>query len=176
MIDHLQIIRASSRFENESETIDRACRELASLAKELDAVVVALSQLNSKARDREYDRPQSRDLMYFNSIEPHADLIVCPYRPEVAIAERRPPEPAVDDERGVKLLNEWRKKLKAAEGRAEIVVCKNRHGKSGIWEACSWNGPVMRFEGLSYERELARDRDAKRNSAFDAANAGEQWP
>jgi replicative DNA helicase len=159
IIDHLQIIGKSYRRQDDSETIDEASKVLVNLAAELDAVVVVLSQVNSKNRDRDYDRPQPRDLMFYNSIEPHADLIIFPYRPEVALRERRPPQPVIGDKKQEQAMTDWKQALDAARNRAEIIVGKNRHGESGIWRDCDWNGEMMRFEALTWDREQARARE-----------------
>jgi replicative DNA helicase len=148
IVDHLQIIRATYRNQQQSEVIDDACMMLAQTAKELNAHMIALSQLNSKARDAADDRPDPRHLMYYNSIEPHADLIVFPYRPEVSLAERRPPEPTPGDDKSERLMVTWEDQMRLAKGRAEIICGKNRHGPSGLTEPMTWNGPMMRFESL----------------------------
>jgi replicative DNA helicase len=164
--DHLQIIGPSYRRQDDADIISHACKDQVILAKELNAVMIALSQLNSQGRDRDHDRPRPRDLMYYNSIEPHADLIVFPYRPEVAIRERQPPEGPIGDQKTDAAMQAWHQKLDAARNRAEIIVGKNRHGPSGISEHCDWNGPLMRFEALSWDREQARKLEAANKGAW----------
>lgn len=157
MVDHLQIIAKSDRRDGPGDTIDAACKDHAALAKELNAIWIDLSQVNSQSRDRDFDRPTPRDLMFFNSIEPHADLIMFPWRPEVSIRERKPPEPLAGDDKGERLIATWKLKIEAAKNKAEIVIGKNRHGKSGVWQECTWDGPRMRFERLAPDNRPYRD-------------------
>jgi replicative DNA helicase len=126
------------------------------LAKELNSVWVDLSQVNSTSRDIEHDRPKSRSLMWFNSIEPHADLIVFPWRPEVALAERKPAEPIPGNKAMEDAYATWKLRLDEARGKAEIVVAKNRHGESNVWEACGWDGATMQFTALRNSRQNDR--------------------
>jgi replicative DNA helicase len=160
IFDHIQIVQAAMRRADPSDTIDEFCRTTAALAKELDAVMIALSQVNSKNRDRDNDRPQPRDLMYYNSIEPHADVIAFPYRPEVALRERRPPEPMKDDTKAENLYFDWQQRMEAAKDKAEIICGKNRHGPSGEFRPCLWDGPTMRFKPLESALRSADDNQA----------------
>lgn len=139
ILDYVQIVKASSRHQPKVDVIDHACEEIASLGKELDMVWLVLSQLNLRNRIDKYQRPVASDLMFFSSIEPHADVILFPFRPEVALAERQPSDRDKDYE-------SWQQELMEARGKAEIINAKSRHGRGYQSQACRFNGDLMRFE------------------------------
>lgn len=151
-VDHLQIIQRENGRDQKGDTIDDACQIFQALAKELGIFVFMLSQLNSQGRDRAHDRPQMRDMMYFNSIEPHVDLAVFPYRPEVALAERQP------SDRDELAFDTWQKQMKDIEGQAEMIVGKSRHGRGMRAAGCRWRSHLMRFED-STSRPALTNRD-----------------
>jgi replicative DNA helicase len=81
------------------------------MAKELDIPVIALSQLSRQVESRQEKRPILSDLRESGSIEQDADLVVFIYRPEY-----------------YKLTHFEDETL--TEGKAVILVAKNRHGKT----------------------------------------------
>ena len=106
--------------ENRQQEISQISRSLKALAKELAVPVVALSQLSRAPEQRtgENKRPQLSDLRESGAIEQDADLVMAIYRPEV-YAESRHEGPPVD------------KDGNTLEGRAEIIVLKQRNGPIG---------------------------------------------
>ncbi len=120
IVDYLQLIQGPMSAENRQQEISQISRSLKALAKELSVPVVALSQLSRAPEQRtgENKRPQLSDLRESGAIEQDADLVMAIYRPEV-YAESRHEGPPVD------------KDGNSLEGRAEIIVLKQRNGPIG---------------------------------------------
>jgi replicative DNA helicase len=121
IVDYLQLIQGPMKAENRQQEISQISRSLKALAKELAVPVVALSQLSRAPEQRsgEQKRPQLADLRESGAIEQDADLVMAIYRPEV-YAEIRGDGGAPVDKDGNSL-----------EGRAEIIVLKQRNGPIG---------------------------------------------
>jgi len=121
VIDYLQLMAASSQGENRATEISEISRSLKAMAKELDAPVIALSQLNRALEQRPNKRPQMADLRESGAIEQDADLILAIYRDEVYNPES--PE----------------------KGTAEVNILKQRNGPIGTVRL-TFLGQYTRFE------------------------------
>ncbi len=131
VVDYLQLIQGPSRAENRQQEISQISRSLKALAKELAVPVVALSQLSRAPEQRtgESKRPQLSDLRESGAIEQDADLVMFIFRPEVY-------EGPTD------------KDGNSLEGRAEIIVGKQRNGPIGTVNLY-FHKSYTRFENYS---------------------------
>ena len=116
VVDYLQLMTGPSA-ENRQQEVSQISRGLKALAKELNVPVVALSQLSRAPEQRsgtDKGRPQLSDLRESGAIEQDADLIMFIFREEI-YAERE----------------EGRLKDPGLEGKAEIIIGKQRNGPIG---------------------------------------------
>jgi len=109
IVDYLQLMRGSGRYESRQQEISDISRSLKALAKELGVPVVALSQLSRATEQRSGDhRPQLSDLRESGAIEQDADVVMFLFREEV-----------------------YKKDEPDLRGRAEVIVGKQRNGPIG---------------------------------------------
>ncbi len=122
IIDHIQLVAGSAkRAENRVQEITEISKNLKVLAKELDAPVLALSQLSRGVDARDDKRPVLSDLRESGSIEQDADVVMFVYREEYYLKSREP-DPSTPDHA------KWLEKCERAHRRAEVLVEKHRHG------------------------------------------------
>ncbi len=130
IIDYLQLMQGEGvRGENRVQEISYISRSLKALARELNAPVIAVSQLSRAVEWRASHEPQLSDLRESGSIEQDADVVLFIYRDEYYIKE-----------------DEWQIQHPEKDyprGEADILIAKHR------------NGPTGRIK-LRFRHELAR--------------------
>ena len=120
IIDYLQLMSGGKKSESRQQEISEISRSLKALAREMDAPVIALSQLSRMVEQRKPPKPVLSDLRESGSIEQDADVVMFIYR---------------DD-----YYNEDSEK----KGLAEIIVAKQRNGSTGSVELV-WLGQYTKF-------------------------------
>jgi len=141
VIDYLQLIRGKGR-ENRVQEITEITTGLKALAKELHVPIIALSQLSRAVEQRENKRPQLSDLRDSGSIEQDADVVLFAYREEYYIRQREP-----DGADGA-AYSKWQEELLAAQGKAEVIIAKQRQGPTGS-VPLAFQAELTRFSNLS---------------------------
>ena len=121
IIDYLQLMQGRGRFENRNLELASISRSLKSLAKELEAPVVALSQLSRAPESRSEHRPQLSDLRESGALEQDADVVLFIYREDQY--DRKPEN----------------------ENTAEVIIGKQRNGPTGTVRL-AFLDKITRFE------------------------------
>ena len=131
VVDYLQLMQGPVGSESRQQEVSQISRGLKALAKELGIPVVALSQLSRAPEQRTGDnkRPQLSDLRESGAIEQDADLIMFLYRQEFY-------DGPVDKEGN------------SLEGKAEVIVGKQRNGPIGLVNLF-FHKQYTRFESYS---------------------------
>ena len=135
IIDYIQLIQGSKASENQGrvQEISNITRGLKSLAKELNVPILALSQLSRAVEQREDKRPILADLRESGSIEQDADVVMFVYREEYYLDKSEPSQRENENQDGFnERFIKWQDRRSAAEGKAEIIVSKQRHGPTGV--------------------------------------------
>jgi replicative DNA helicase len=128
IVDYLQLMRSDSRAENRVQEISYITRSLKSLARELEAPLIALSQLSRAVESRSDHKPILSDLRESGSIEQDSDIVMFIYREEL-VKE-----------------NTDRKNI------ADIIVAKHRNGPTDT-VPLYFNKEVTRFGDLELTRQ-----------------------
>lgn len=121
VIDYLQLLNSTNRYENRTQEISAISRSLKALAKELDIPVLALSQLSRSLESRMDKRPMLSDLRESGAIEQDGDVIFFIYRDVVYNTETEHPD------------------------FAEVIIGKQRNGPVGTFHA-RFIGETTSFE------------------------------
>ena len=119
MVDYLQLVQGRHRGgpANRVQEITEISRGLKVLAGEMDASVIACSQMSRMVENRPSHRPQLSDLRDSGSIEQDADVVAFIHREDLYTTEE-----------------EWAQTHPGQEyprNIAEIIVAKNRKGPTG---------------------------------------------
>lgn len=106
VIDYIQLITTSQRYESRQQEVSDISRQLKGLAKELEIPVLALSQLSRGAESRQGHRPMLSDLRESGAIEQDADLVMLLYREQYYNQE-------------------------STDTSTEVIIAKHRNGSTG---------------------------------------------
>ncbi len=151
VVDYLQLLSGSGNRANDNRVneISEISRGLKTLAKELAVPVLALSQLSRAVESRDDKIPQLSDLRESGSIEQDADIVLFVFREEYYERFKEPPQPSDEnDAAAMKKYTEWKARFQHAEGKATIIVAKNRHGSTGSIDV-AFDGASTRFSDLA---------------------------
>ncbi len=128
LVDYLQLMHiGGTRVESRQQEISTISRYLKSLARELNAPVVVLSQLNRSPEGREDHRPRMSDLRESGSIEQDADVVMLLHREDYYHRGDESYEP---------------------DNVAEVIIAKQRNGPTGTVKL-TFREKCTRFENLA---------------------------
>lgn len=111
IVDYLQIIEPEASKEHREVQVSTMSRRLKRLARELDAPIFLLSQLNRQTEETKDNRPRLRHLRESGAIEQDADQVWFLHRDDYYAG------------------SEYEKQL--AGNKAEVIVAKQRGGPTG---------------------------------------------
>ena len=123
IIDYLQLMTGSKHAESRQQEISEISRSLKALAREIDAPVVALSQLSRAVEQRPDKRPMLSDLRESGAIEQDADVVMFIYRDDYYNHD--------SEDKGI----------------SEIIIGKQRNGPTGTIKL-AWQPEYTKFANL----------------------------
>ncbi len=123
IIDYLQLMSGSKHSESRQQEISEISRSLKALAREVDAPVLALSQLSRAVEQRPDKRPMLSDLRESGAIEQDADVVMFIYRDDYYNND--------SEEKGI----------------SEIIIGKQRNGPTGTIKL-AWQAEYTKFANL----------------------------
>ncbi|AKR55141.1 replicative DNA helicase [Youhaiella tibetensis] len=142
IVDYLQLLSGSKKSsDNRVQELTEITTGLKALAKELEAPIIALSQLSRQVEAREDKHPQLADLRESGSIEQDADVVLFVYREEYYLKNKEPKE-------GTPEHLQWQAEMEQVHGRAEVIIGKQRHGPTGTVQL-QFEANLTRFGNLA---------------------------
>jgi len=117
IVDYIGLVQGDSRIQNRVQELSEITRSLKGLSRDLNVVLLAVSQLSRAVEMRPTHRPQLSDLRDSGSIEQDADVVTFIHREDKYIEEE-----------------EWEQRYPDRvypENVAELIVAKHRHGPTG---------------------------------------------
>lgn len=128
VIDYLQLMNVPGRRDmSPEEKTSEISRHIKSLARELNIPVIAISQLNRAAENREGHEPRMSDLRYSGSLEQDADVVLLLHREDYYHRGEEGYEP---------------------DRIAKLIVAKARNGPTGYIRLL-FRDECVRFENLA---------------------------
>ena len=120
VIDYLQLMSGNSRNDSRQQEISEISRSLKAIAREMEAPVIALSQLSRACEQRADHRPMLSDLRESGAIEQDADIVAFLYRDEYYFPDTE------------------------KKNQAELIIAKQRNGPTGTVDL-TWMGQYTKF-------------------------------
>lgn len=120
-VDYLQLMydRQAAR-ESRQQEVASISRGLKALGRELGIPIVAMAQLNRQVEERTSNRPRMSDLRESGAIEQDADVIALLHREEYYWDKKKRAEQS--------------EQFQKIQGKAELIVDKQRNGPTGVVE------------------------------------------
>jgi len=142
IVDYLQLIQGATKSESRVQELSDITRSLKALAREIDAPVLAISQLSRAIEWRASHKPQLSDLRDSGSIEQDADVVLFISRDAMYFSK-----------------DEWEKTHDIMiepydEDKADIIIAKHRNGPTGEVKL-RFDSKTARFEDTQPELEAA---------------------
>ncbi len=139
IVDYLQLIQGGNRIESRVQELSEITRSLKALAREIDAPVLAISQLSRAVEWRSSHKPQLSDLRDSGSIEQDADVVLFISRDEMYVTE-----------------DEWKKDHDIEiepypKDMADIIIAKHRNGPTGEVRLL-FRAKTAKFEDIAQTR------------------------
>ena len=125
MIDYLQLMSGVGDGSSRQQEISDISRSLKALAREMNAPVIALSQLSRACEQRQDHRPMLSDLRESGAIEQDADVVMFLYRDEYYHPDT--------EKKNV----------------CEVIIAKQRNGPTGTVELV-WLGQYTKFVNMQH--------------------------
>lgn len=125
VIDYLQLMSGSGKSDSRQQEISEISRSLKAIAREMEAPVIALSQLSRACEARSDHRPMLSDLRESGAIEQDADLVAFLYRDEYYFPEKT-----------------------EKKNMAELIIAKQRNGPTGTVNL-TWLGQYTKFANMT---------------------------
>lgn len=126
IVDHLGLVRPSNRYSgNKTAEIGEISDGLATLAKDLDCAVLALSQLNRQVEQRDNKRPTLGDLRNSGDLEQDAHVVAFAYRPAYYLERMR-------CDAGTQEEFDRQAALDGCRNTVELMISKNRNGPTDV--------------------------------------------
>lgn len=137
IIDFLQLVKGNGKH-SETETLNEVARGCKALAKELNAVVFGLAQLNREVEKRPNKIPQLSDLKQSGAIEEAADKVLMYYRPKYY---------------GLDPMQVFNTDRYDGVNEDVIIVAKNRSGATGV------HNTTFEYDSMSFVDKTEQDRE-----------------